>query len=230
MDGETLCCCFPAVDSKFTCSVDVVHDLPGFRSSDRSSVSETASAHIWPTIDERAAGRVRQRPPDEGLTRVAVGCGQGGDPRHYTAPDTGDHWTTAKVPSDIRGLAQCPSHNRSGVGPGGSADSPPDTAGPAPLAHRASRRGVRRFTGRRRFQLRRPAPHCVGGRPGDTAQRDTGSPPPSRCSRHARICGASACCRTEQDTRRQVSHKPDMSTMGKRGHFYCGLTLCCFPA
>ena len=41
----------------------------------------------------------------------------------------------------------------------------------------------------------------------------------ARSRRHARIRGASACCRTEQDTRRQVSHKPDMSTMGKRGHF-----------
>ena len=42
---------------------------------------------------------------------------------------------------------------------------------------------------------------------------------------HARIRGANDCCRHEDHTRRRPSHKPDMSTMGERVHFYCGLII-----
>ncbi|HSE60576.1 MAG TPA: hypothetical protein VLA99_17875, partial [Nitrospiraceae bacterium] len=47
----------------------------------------------------------------------------------------------------------------------------------------------------------------------------------ARSSRRRIIRGASGGCQTEDNTRRQPEHNPDISTWGRRGHFYLGLTL-----
>ncbi|HSE58080.1 MAG TPA: hypothetical protein VLA99_05200, partial [Nitrospiraceae bacterium] len=46
----------------------------------------------------------------------------------------------------------------------------------------------------------------------------------ARSSRRRIIRGASGGCQTEDNTRRQPEHNPDISTLGRRGHFYLGLT------
>ena len=105
---------------------------------------------MWSTIDDRAADRVRHRPPDQGC-----GLGWPGVALALDLADTAVHGTRPGFRPDRRAPAPCPSRHGTDGGPAESVGAGGDPVRWYPwprlafLAHTGSRRGACRSTGRK---------------------------------------------------------------------------------